>query len=90
VSDPTRHLPALLRRIVSLAKLRAVVLRFYEVTPDPKTRARAGTVAAVVAREVDVANSPAFRAELRHALRSLGWKQVRVENVALWVGVRHK
>lgn len=84
------HLPAILARVVSLAKLRAVALEHFEAGHGRFTRTRAGSVADVVSADMGLTNSPAFRAELRHALTSLGWREVRVENVALWVGVRAK
>lgn len=76
-------------RVLYLSKLRASALRRYDHgdTPD---RLRASVVAADVAADVDVEDSPAFRADLSKALRSAGWRCVRVGGVRLWKGVKRK
>lgn len=83
------HLVAVLDRVVYLAKLRTSALAMYDQgdTPD---RLRASVVAASVAGDLGIENSPAFRGDLTKALRSVGWRSVKRDNVRLWKGVRRK
>lgn len=85
----SRHVQGVLHRVLYLAKLRTAALERYDhgATPD---RLRASLVAQDVAVAMDAENSPAFRADLSQALRSAGWRSVRVGNVRLWKGVRRK
>jgi hypothetical protein len=85
-----QHLPALLSRVVFLAKLRSVALEHFETGQPAAIRVRANEVAGVVASRVGCLNSPSFRRDLRQALLSLGWRSVRTDNVARWMGVRAK
>lgn len=85
----TRHVLGVLARVLYLAKLRASALRRYDRgdTPD---RLRASVVAKDVASDVDVEDSPAFRADLTRALRSAGWRSVNVAGVRMWKGVTRR
>lgn len=85
----SRHAIGILSRVLYLAKLRAAALERYDRgdTPD---RLRASIVAKDVAGAIDVEDSPAFRGDLNQALRSAGWRSVKVDGVRLWKGVRRK
>jgi hypothetical protein len=85
----SRHVVGVLNRVLYLAKLRAAALRRYE-HGGTTGRMRASVVARDVARDVDVTDSPVFRADLTVALRSAGWRSVKNAQVRLWEGVRRK
>lgn len=83
----SHHQAAVLGRVVYLGKLRQSALGLYDHGAVP-ARIRASVVARRVAADVDVEDSPSFRADLTQALRAAGWRSVRVENVRYWKGVR--
>ena len=76
-----------LERVLYLDKLKRATLMLYVHDAGAADRIRASAVAEAVARDVDVENSPSFRADLTQALRGAGWRSVKVGNVRLWKGV---
>jgi hypothetical protein len=74
-------------RLTYLRRLSKTALAAFRVTDNPKQRVRCSEVAAHVAEVLEKENSPALRADLRHALEALGWRSVNTDNVRRWKGV---
>lgn len=77
-----------LGRLKYLRRLTGCALTHFEATGNPAHRTRANLVAAKVAAELGRENSPTFRRDLAQALRAIGWRDLKPDNIRQWKGVR--
>lgn len=90
---PLRMEAAALRTLAREARLRAAVLRDYEVTGARHDRVRRGEVIAAVARALGLAHAPggaAFANEVRTTVVALGGRAVLIDGYGIYSGLRRR
>jgi hypothetical protein len=74
-----------LARLAYLGRLRGCALELTRAG-EPRDRLHASKLAARVALQLDLQDSPWFRKDLSAALHVVGWRSVNVTGVRMWKG----
>jgi hypothetical protein len=85
VLSPKRVLSDVLARLIYLRSLSGAALQIAK-PGVPRDRLRASVLATRVADALGLQDSPWFRRDLTAALRAVGWRSVKTDQIRRWKG----